>query len=356
MPAASVQHLEPLRLAAQRALGSAVDRGELLHGGGSERRYYRFRALEPGTGAASCVGVLGAQGAETRAFLGFTRHFAAQGIPVPRVLEEAPDQHWYLLEDLGPFPLSESLRRWRAQPGGAAQAQQALLQVVEWLPVLQVRGGQGLDYSLCVEGTELAGAAYGADVELFLGQYVPRFVLGERVPAPAVLRDLGRLVSRLDALPRQHFCHRDFQTRNIMWAGQGAAVGPVFLDYQGGRRGALAYDLASLLYSPDSGLGEPERQTLQVHYLRALAGQGVAVEEKAFLAEFHAVVLVRRLQALGAYVRIALGAGKSEYLDKIPAALATLRELQAGGHLRMGLPALEEWLAQAVLAPAESAQ
>lgn len=326
---------------AQDALGVPMERAEPLAGGGSERRFYRLRS-----GGRTWVGVAGGAAAETRAFLGFTAHFAAAGIPVPHVLAADPGRGMYVMEDLGGLTLSAALRDWRRQPGGAERAREALRAVVGWLPVIQVRGGRGLDYSLCPEGGELGRSAYEADVARFLGHYVPRFVLRPG-PGAAARADLERLVARLDALPREHFCHRDFQGRNVMWT----ARGPVFLDYQGGRRGPLQYDLASLLYSPDTGLAEPEREPLVAHYLAALAEQGVTVERGPFLRDFYAVVLIRRLQALGAYAHIAVGQGKREYLDKIPPALETLRELFARGRLALGLPALEGWLREAIEAP-----
>jgi aminoglycoside/choline kinase family phosphotransferase len=328
--------LDALHRFAQAALGRSLSPGEPMAGGGSDRRYVRFR-----DGAGSWVGVIAGNPAETRAFLSFTRHFAAQGIPVPGILSEDAAQGFYLLQDLGPDTLSDRLRAWRSEPDGAAQALAALRTVVRWLPVIQVRGGRGLDFSLCPGGPELGAAAFQDDLTLFLTRYVPRFAPAA-APSPAVVSDLAQLVGRLDAVPREHFCFRDFQARNVMWFQDG----PLFLDYQSGRRGPLPYDLVSLLYSPDSGLAEPERQTLVADYLAALAGQGVRLERAAFTRDFHAFVLVRRLQALGAYARIAVEAGKPEYLDKIPPTLATLRELLEGGRFAFGLDSLEVWLGE----------
>jgi aminoglycoside/choline kinase family phosphotransferase len=326
---------------AQDALGVTVDRAELLAGGGSERRFYRLRA-----GERTWVGAAGSAPAELRAFLAFTAHFAAAGIPVPTVHAAEVERGLYLMEDLGDVTLSTALREWRKQPGGTARTLAALRTVTGWLPVIQVRGGRGLDYSLCPEGRELARSAFEADIAGFLAHYVPRFVLRPG-PDAAVRADLARLAARVDAVPREHFCYRDFQCRNVMWT----ARGPVFLDYQGGRRGPLQYDLASLLYSPDTGLAEPEREPLVEHYLAALAEESVRVERGPFLENFYAIVLIRRLQALGAYARLAVGQGKREYLDKIPPALETLRDLFARGRFALGLPALESWLREAIEAP-----
>jgi N-acetylmuramate 1-kinase len=341
--------LDDLMTLAGSSLGIPVCVRGRLAGGGSERAFHRLEAA-----GRPVVGAIGANLAEVRAFLGFTRHFAALGIPVPRILGEDAARGLYLMEDLGERTLADCLRQWRSAPGGDERARAALETVVRWLPVIQVRGGAGLDESLCWEGRALDGAAFRRDVERFVGQYLRRFVLQ---PAPldaAVQAELEALIARLEALPREHFCYRDFQARNVMWLARdgaaGGVEGPVFLDYQSGRRGPLAYDLASLLYSPDTGADEPLRAHLTGTYLEALAAQGVSLARADFLAGFFPIVLVRRLQALGRYAELIAVRKQAAFLEKIPPALAELRALQAAGHFAFGLPALEAWLAR-VLAP-----
>ena len=317
-----------------------------MEGGGSPRRYFRLRSQGAAPWGESVIGVVSANAPETRAFVGFSAHLRAARIPVPRLYAFDVEAGLYLVEDLGDLTLSERLADWRAEgAAGLARANAAIDRSLQELAGFQVRGARGLDLSLCFDGTELGGEAFRTDLRLFLTHYVPRFVLRPG-PGPAVLADLDRLVGRLDRLPRVHLCHRDFQARNIMWPHDS----PVFIDYQGARLGPLAYDLASFLYSPDTGLAEAERAQPIAAYLRALEQEGVRQEREAFWRDLYAVVLVRRLQALGAYARIAVAEGKPEYLEKIQPALATLRELFRAGRFDLGLPALEQWLL-AALAP-----
>lgn len=323
---------------AKTALGVATLAADPMVGGGSDRKFYRLRSND-----RTWVGVTGSNRAEMRALVGFSEHFGQAGIPVPHIHASDPAAGVYLMDDLGEHTLGAQLEAWRHQPGGPGRALEAVRTVVRWLPAIQVRGGIGLDYSLCSDGQELDRAGYEADIARFLQHYVPRFVLRPG-PDEHVQADIARLVKRLDEVPRQHFCYRDFQCRNIMWPNGS----PVFIDYQSGRRGPLHYDLVSLLFSPDTGLQDAEREPLVDIYLTALAEQGVKLRRDAFLRDFYAFVLVRRMQALGAYAEFAVSKGKREYLSKIPPALATLRHLFATGRLSLGLPALEAWMRTAV--------
>lgn len=377
-----------------------------MAGGGSHRRFYRLHAADVkaathtgGSGNSdhpgSLVGVVGEDSGEIAAYLAYTRHFTQAGIPVARVFGAAADNTAYLMEDLGEETLAHKLAQWKAPaapnatdatgaPGAAdatstgTLALNALHRVVRWLAVIQVRGGRGLDTTLAADGAsggsaagkrdsglggELGGAVFRADLQAFMEHYLAgigsassRAVGAEyALPSPPPLdagarRELDTLIDRLDALPREYFCYRDFQARNIMWvdlvpgSDPGQPEGPVFLDYQSGRRGPLAYDLASLLYSPDTPVDDLERDLLIAAYLEALAEQGVRQPRDAFLEAFYPIVLIRRLQAMGAYARIGLAQGKPGYLEKIPPALATLRGLLEGERLNLGLPALESWL------------
>ena len=325
--------LERLRAWAGEVLGAPLAEGVRLPGGGSRRSFYRFAG--PGRTA---VAVIGSDRAENRAFLAFTRHFAARGIPVPGILGADEESGFYLMEDLGDATLADRLREWRAAPGEAGRAMAALREVVRRLARIQVEGGEGLDYRLCHEGEALDGPLFQADVERFLAEFGsgPEGAGKESV---AVQAELDGLVKRLDAVERRHFCYRDFQPRNVMWPGR-----PVFIDYQAGRRGALQYDLAALLYSPDSGLEGPEREALREEYLEALGGCGISFDREEFLADFPPFVLIRRLQALAAYARLEREKPLEGYGEKIPAALGELARFLEEEGAGAGFPVLQQWL------------
>ena len=326
--------LADLRDFASSLFGATPSEAHALTGGGSDRRYFRIAV-----NGVSVIGVISDNAAEQRAFLLFTRHFQSRGIPVPAIHGVDEARGLYLLEDLGPLTLRDHLALLRTEPGGRAPAEQALHAAIRWLPVIQVKGGKGLDYSACLAQPDMDGATYAADIRLFLERFVARYAPG-LWPPPAAASAIDALVSRALALDSSHFCYRDFQTRNIMWRDGR----PCYIDYQSGRRGPLVYDLASILYSPDSGLVDAERARLIDTYLAALADCGPRPDRQDFLAAFHPMVLLRRLQALGAYARLAGEKAKPEFLAHVPASLADLRALLHPHAEGLEYPALRDWL------------
>jgi hypothetical protein len=123
---------------------------------------------------------------------------------------------------------------------------------------------------------------------------------------------------------------------------------PFFLDYQGGRKGALQYDIASLLYDGKADLPPALRQELLDYYLDCL-GDSIAVDREAFMEHYYAYVYVRIMQALGAYGFRGFFERKAHFLQSVPYALKNLRWLAQAVKLPIALPALMDAF-QAMLA------
>ncbi len=156
--------------------------------------------------------------------------------------------------------------------------------------------------------------------------------------------DFGRLTKFLLTADRDYFLYRDFQSRNIMLR-DGA---PFFLDYQGGRRGALQYDIASLLYDAKADLPPQLRQQLLDHYLDGLAGFIDARSANAFMSLYYGYVYIRIMQALGAYGFRGFYERKTHFLQSVPYALKNLRWLLHNVELPIALPALMETFQRAI--------
>ena len=147
--------------------------------------------------------------------------------------------------------------------------------------------------------------------------------------------DFARLTKFLLAADRGYFLYRDFQSRNVLLRDGH----PFFLDYQGGRKGALQYDVASLLYDAKADLPPELRQQLLHHYLAALDGF-VKVEHDEFMRYYYAYVFVRIMQALGAYGFRGFYERKAHFLQSVPYALKNLRWLLHNVELPIALPSL----------------
>jgi len=134
---------------------------------------------------------------------------------------------------------------------------------------------------------------------------------------------------------RHYFLYRDFQSRNVLWRDGH----PYFVDYQGGRRGALQYDIASLLYDGKADLPPELRQQLLDRYLDTLA-VFIKLEREAFMQHYYAYVYIRIMQALGAYGFRGFYERKAHFLESVPYALKSLRWLHHNVKLPIPLPTL----------------
>jgi len=309
---------------------SPVVRVQPLQGqlGGSGRKIIRLAGEE-----VSAVGILYDVREENVAFLEFSRHFRKHGLPVPEIYAEDLNHGAYLEEDLGDTSLFEFLSKNRTGESIAPHAVEAYRRAVAVLPRFQVEAGRDLNYRVCYPRGSFDRQSISWDLNYF--KYYFLRLAGISFNEQALEHDFGRLTKFLLGADRDYFLYRDFQSRNIMLRdGQ-----PFFLDYQGGRKGALQYDVASLLYDAKADLPPELRQQLLDHYLDTLAGF-TDVKRDAFLQYYYAYVYIRIMQALGAYGFRGFYERKAHFLQSVPYALKNLRWLLHNVTLPVALPAL----------------
>jgi aminoglycoside/choline kinase family phosphotransferase len=284
-------------------------------------------------GKVSAIGILYGVREENLAFIAFSRHFRRHGLPVPEIYAENLDQGAYLEEDLGDTTLFELLSRSRSGEKIAPAVVEAYRKVVAALPRFQVEAGRDLNYGVCYPRGSFDRQSIAWDLNYF--KYY--FLRLAAIPfnEQALEDDFGRLTDFLLTAPGDYFLYRDFQSRNVMLRGGE----PFFVDYQGGRKGALQYDIASLLYDAKADLPPELRQQLLDHYLAALGGF-IKLDREAFLHHYYAYVYVRILQALGAYGFRGFYERKAHFLQSVPYALKNLRWLQHNVKLPIELPTL----------------
>ena len=314
----------------ERHFGSPVRRVQPLQGelGGSGRQIIR---LSGATHAA--IGIVYSVREENVAFLNFSRHFRKHGLPVPEIYGEDLEHGVYLEEDLGNTTLFEFLSKNRNSESIARPVVEAYRKVVEILPRFQVEAGRDLNYKACYPIGSFDRQSIAWDLNYF--KYYFLRLAGVPFNEHALEDDFGRLTDFLMTASREYFLYRDFQSRNIMLRdGQ-----PFFVDYQGGRKGALQYDIASLLFDAKADLPPELRQELLDHYLDALA-KFVRLDRDVFMKHYYAYVYVRILQALGAYGFRGFYERKAHFLQSVPYAMKNLRWLLHNVTLPIELPTL----------------
>ncbi len=296
--------------------------------GGSGRKITRLSNER-----ATAIGIEYGVREENRAFLEFSKHFRKLGLPVPQIYGEDLDHGAYLEEDLGDTTLFQFLSQNRQGEQIAAPVTEAYRQVVALLPRFQVEAGRDLDYSVCYPISSFDRQSVAWDLNYF--KYYFLRLAGVPFNEQALENDFSRLTDFLMSADRDYFMYRDFQSRNIMLRdGQ-----PFFVDYQGGRKGALQYDIASLLFDSKADLPPELRQELLNAYLDAL-GNYVKVDREVFLRHYYAYVYVRLMQAMGAYGFRGFYERKTHFLQSVPYALKNLRWLLHHVELPIALPAL----------------
>ncbi len=310
--------------------GEPVGEMLALSANGSNRRYWRI------VGATHrCIAAYNADVAENEAFYYYSLALKARGTRVPEVYAISEDRMHYLQQDLGDRTLYGLLFDKRRQGGGFDNEMLVLYkQVLADLAQMQV-AGCGMDFGHAYPRTDFDAQSIQWDLNYF--KYY--FLKLRYIPFNEELLedDFHTYTQYLLDTDCDYFMYRDFQSRNIMLVdGQ-----PYYIDYQGGRRGAAQYDVASLLYSAKSDLPEAVRQELLTHYLGCLAGLR-QIEKNDFRQRFYGYVLVRIMQALGAYGYRGYFERKDYFLGSIPLAIRNLKLVVENHPLPINIPHLKQ--------------
>jgi aminoglycoside/choline kinase family phosphotransferase len=298
------------------------------HLGGSGRNIIRLANDQH-----TAIGILYGVREENVAFLEFSRYFRRHGLPVPEIYADDLAHGAYLEEDLGDTTLYDFLSSNRTADSVSLDAVEAYRKVVERLPLFQVKFSRDVNYRVCYPRTSFDRQSIAWDLNYF--KYYFLRLAGIPFSEQALENDFARLTKFLLSADRDYFLYRDFQSRNVMLVDGN----PYFLDYQGGRKGALQYDIASLLFDAKADLPPELRQQLLEHYLDTLAGF-IPLDRSVFLHYYYSYVYVRVMQALGAYGFRGFYERKPVFLQSVPYALKNIRWLLHNVTLPIALPSL----------------
>lgn len=305
-----------------------IDSFEMLPQSGSQREYCRMQNY-----GRSVIGAVNPDVQENEAFFSFTNHFRSNGIPVPEIYTISPDRTKYLLEDLGNTTLFGFLAKEREHENFPESVIAEYRKVLRLLPKIQVAIGKDIDYSVCRPRAIFDSQSMMWDMNYF--KYYFLKLAGIHFDEQALEDDFIKLSNCLTGAGTGYFMFRDFQSRNIMLKN-GAVY---FIDYQGGRRGALQYDLASLLYDARADIPEHVRKELFDFYLNELR-KYMPVNAQDFSFFFSGFALIRIMQAMGAYGYRGWYQKKEHFLKSIPYALKNIEILLNNFDLPVSLPEL----------------
>jgi len=278
---------------------------------GSDRKILRIHMHDN-----SIIGIYNNNLDENKAFLSFTENFHKYNLHVPEIFAVSDDMTCYLMEDLGDLTLFNYINENRDNNFDCCNSyyKKAINELIKF----QVTAGKTIDHSLCYQFNEFGEENIEYDLNYFHERFLKGLYYSEHDKIE-LNDDFEQLKSKLLEIPRDNFLYRDFQSRNIMLKNGEM----YFIDYQSGRKGALQYDLASLLFDAKADVPNAARETLLTHYIEELK-RYISFDDKQFRHYFWYFVIIRILQAMGAYGFLSAVKGKKRFLESVPYALKNI--------------------------------
>ena len=344
-------------------LGEKVLEIMAMPSSGSSRQYFRVK-----TDKRYLVGAYNINIEENDAFFSFSKHFHECRLPVPEILAISPSKEIYVQTDLGDVTLfhhvEDCLKNNNFDQNTIGLYKKSLDKLIDF----QIIGHKGLDYSKAFPTPAFDEMSIMEDLNYFKYCFLKE---QEEISfnETRLDNDFQRLAKYILEAPSDFFMYRDFQSRNIMIVNNE----PYFIDYQGGRKGPLQYDVISLLYQVKARIPEEIRKELIDYYkvkLQEISPLRSATVEmtntpnrhferpkgveksptnefiESFDKYFPAFVLLRLLQVLGAYGFRGLIQKKLHFMQSVPYAIREIMKACENWSLPFELPELQAVIKQ----------
>jgi aminoglycoside/choline kinase family phosphotransferase len=279
---------------------------------GSDRNIFRIISAD----SNPVIGIYNSNKAENNAFIEFSKHFKTNGLNVPEIYRVSGDSHAYLMEDLGDITLFNKIcdESERFSQHNIELYKHAIENLVKF----QLEAGKEINFSLCYQFNEFGKDNIEFDLNYFKQRFLNNFYKKEH-DKDRLENELNFLKQKLLEQSRDYFLYRDFQSRNIMLHKNDL----YFIDYQSGRKGALQYDIASLMYDAKADVPQELREEL-LEYYTSEAKKYTNIQTNDFKHYFWYFAIIRILQAMGAYGFLGITKGKKRFLESIPYALTNI--------------------------------
>ncbi len=333
------QIIETLKNLYNNFFGEEVRDVIALPASGSDRQYFRLK------GSFSAIGTYNKDVLENETFIQFTHHFANKNIPVPAIYSVSEDSKCYIQEDIGDTTLYHLIKK----EGFTPEIKDLYIKVLESLTQLQIDGAKDFNFNRCYPIRSFDKSSMFWDMNSFKYYFVrPARV---RFNETALNKDFHTLSDYLLQEKNTFFMFRDCQSRNIM-IKDGK---PYFIDYQGGRKGALQYDAASLLWQANAKIPHKDRDELFDIYA-GFVGKKININLEDFKNRYFGFVLIRLLQVLGTYGFRGMIERKSHFVESIPPAIDNLQYFAEHMPLAVSLPELYQVFQQLIIKKAWEAE
>jgi aminoglycoside/choline kinase family phosphotransferase len=299
-----------------------------LKGDASARRLFRIQSKE-----RSVLGAIGPDKLENVAFLEFSKHFKKEKMPVPEIYGQDLSKNIYIEEDLGDITLFDFLIKNRTSDDFPKNALECYKRAVDYLPKFQMLSGKTLNYKFCHPRECFDKQSIMWDLNYFKYYFLrlSKIQFNEQ----KLEDDFNKFADFLLEADKNYFLYRDFQSRNIMIRDNQTW----FIDYQGGRKGALQYDIASILYDAKADIPPKTRNELLKYYIET-ANSISGIDRTNFMQYYYGYVFIRIMQALGAYGLRGFYERKTHFLESVPYAVRNIEHLLQKTELPVKLPEL----------------
>jgi len=303
---------------------------EKLPKSGGDRIYFRIT-----TGNNSYIATYNENVKESETFLYFTNHFSKINAPVPQIYFTSEDRRMYIQQDFGPVSLLNELEKYGENEYVFSLFQKSL-KALGWL---QIKGFPELDYSYCLTSRKFGKQAILSDLLYFKYYFLDTL----KIPydKEKLIEDFEALSTYLTHVEHKYFMFRDFQSRNICIQNNEVH----FIDYQGGMKGALQYDVASLLWQARANLSDEWKNSLLEYYMDCASEiLEKPIDRNRFVNQYNGYVLIRLMQVLGAYGFRGVFERKAQFLTSIPLALTNIKWFIENKKMGIALPEYERIL------------
>jgi aminoglycoside/choline kinase family phosphotransferase len=295
---------------------------------GSDRRYFRIYAE-----GKTVIGAYNENHEENEAFVGFTNHFISKSLPVPEIFGYLPEKYIYFLQDLGDKNLYTWLHERTDITDFSCETKSLYRKILDNLILFQTQGIVGLNLDLCYPHRSFDRQSMMWDLNYF--KYMLLKLLAVPFNEKHLEKDFNTLADYLLETGQDYFLYRDFQTANVMIMGEE----PWFIDYQGGRKGAPQYDVASMLYDAKIPMSDDDREELLGYYIENFCAV-TKEDKKKFRGYYNGFSMIRIMQALGAFGFRGLYEKKPTFIESIVPGANLLLKVSDSAELHLNTPEL----------------